>query len=109
MHRSLRIPEIVEHIFIHIQSPPQASPLTDDPVPTFAALARTCTAFLDPALDLLWEFQDIVANFLGCFPGDCLKQWFLVMVREQIMFVFFALCHPQTGSTLYFTLPGSNG
>lgn len=78
MHRSLRIPEIVELIFIEIRVPPGA--LAEDAPdhardrPTLAALARTCTAFLDPALNLLWEHQHTISNFLGCFPRDLFDQ-----------------------------------
>jgi hypothetical protein len=35
-----------------------------------AALSRTCKAFNDPALDVLWETQDTILNLMTCFPWD---------------------------------------
>ncbi|KAJ7803572.1 hypothetical protein B0H14DRAFT_2887402 [Mycena olivaceomarginata] len=72
MHRSLRIPEIVslicdktlngaEHYFRSLNS---------DTSQTLAALARTCKAFQDPALDVLWRYQSTVMHVLDCMPGD---------------------------------------
>ncbi|KAJ6623297.1 hypothetical protein B0H10DRAFT_1786705, partial [Mycena sp. CBHHK59/15] len=35
-----------------------------------AALARTCKAFEDPALNLLWKNQNSIENVLTCMPED---------------------------------------
>ncbi|KAJ7266515.1 hypothetical protein C8J57DRAFT_1068705, partial [Mycena rebaudengoi] len=35
-----------------------------------SALARTCTAFCNPALDVLWRNQDTIVNLLQCMPKD---------------------------------------
>jgi hypothetical protein len=72
MHQSLRIPEIVslicnetingaEHYFRSLNS---------DTSQTLAAFARTCKAFQDPALDVLWRYQSTVMHVLDCMPGD---------------------------------------
>ncbi|KAJ7771317.1 hypothetical protein DFH07DRAFT_1057681 [Mycena maculata] len=44
--------------------------LNRDSAQTLAGLARTCTAFRDPALNLLWKSQCTVMNVLNCMPGD---------------------------------------
>ncbi|KAF8218381.1 hypothetical protein K438DRAFT_25811 [Mycena galopus ATCC 62051] len=59
MHCSLQIPEVVALICTQI------SP-TETPE-TLAALARTCKAFSDPALDILWRNASL-ANVLNCLP-----------------------------------------
>ncbi|KAJ7358507.1 hypothetical protein DFH08DRAFT_735176, partial [Mycena albidolilacea] len=73
MHCSLCIPEIVSLIFYETLDEAEQS-LTDhlnrDSAQTLAGLARTCKAFRDPALDLLWKSQCTVMNVLNCMPGD---------------------------------------
>jgi hypothetical protein len=49
-HRCLNIPEILDLIFSHLPWSPLRS---GDP--TLAALARTCTAFHEPAIQHLWN------------------------------------------------------
>ncbi|KAJ7838544.1 hypothetical protein B0H13DRAFT_2367414 [Mycena leptocephala] len=44
--------------------------LNRDSAQTLAGLARTCKAFRDPALDLLWKSQCTVMNVLNCMPRD---------------------------------------
>ncbi|KAJ7604232.1 hypothetical protein FB45DRAFT_1083102 [Roridomyces roridus] len=56
MHRALQIPEIVSLV---------SRCAGED---SLAALARTCRAFCEPALDLLWEEQDMLRNLLHCMP-----------------------------------------
>ncbi|KAJ7143956.1 hypothetical protein C8R44DRAFT_864961 [Mycena epipterygia] len=70
MHRSLSLPEIVGHIFAQVREPPYDARDTH----SLAALARTCTAFLDSALNYLWESQDTIANILGCFPAGVVRK-----------------------------------
>ncbi|KAJ7753609.1 hypothetical protein DFH07DRAFT_823853 [Mycena maculata] len=63
MHRSLRIPEIVDLIFAELRTPRQGNEGKD-----FATLARTCKAFQDPALNLLWSEQHTLDNLLRTLP-----------------------------------------
>ncbi|KAJ7616521.1 hypothetical protein FB45DRAFT_1063953 [Roridomyces roridus] len=61
MHRALAIPEIVRIVSQYtIQK-------------SLPALAGTCRAFCDPALDLLWEEQEMLGNLLRCMPDDLWK------------------------------------
>ncbi|KAJ7667210.1 hypothetical protein B0H17DRAFT_950602 [Mycena rosella] len=64
MHSSLRISELLERIFSHFDH----RLATDNG--TLAALARTCTAFHDIAVDTLWRHQDTIINLISCMPGD---------------------------------------
>ncbi|KAJ7151854.1 hypothetical protein C8R43DRAFT_1127487 [Mycena crocata] len=61
MHPCLSIPELVDQLFSHFE-PADAK--------TLAALARTCTMFHEPALDVLWRNQDTLMNLLRCMPPD---------------------------------------
>ncbi|KAJ7720525.1 hypothetical protein B0H16DRAFT_1432351 [Mycena metata] len=63
MHCSFEIPEIVRLIVSHL------NPLSGDGR-SLAVLARTCTIFHDPALDLLWRHQDTILNLLHYMPND---------------------------------------
>ncbi|KAJ7725288.1 hypothetical protein DFH07DRAFT_253203 [Mycena maculata] len=65
MHRGLFIPEIVGLIFAELRRP--AQPLVDERN-DLAALTRTCKAFQDPALNLLWSEQDTLDNLLRTLP-----------------------------------------
>jgi len=65
MHRALTITEILQHIFQDIDKDHDVRGV--HPI-SLAALARTCTTFRDPALDILWEFQYTVMHLLECFP-----------------------------------------
>ncbi|KAJ7190344.1 hypothetical protein GGX14DRAFT_483421 [Mycena pura] len=71
MHRCLQILEIVELLCAEVAGdlprygagPPECQRL--------ATLARTCKAFQDPALDLLWSHQrNTMINLLMCMPND---------------------------------------
>ncbi|KAJ7797794.1 hypothetical protein B0H14DRAFT_3546951 [Mycena olivaceomarginata] len=75
MHCSLCIPEIVSLIFYETLNGAEQSfnHLNRDSAQTLAGLARTCKAFRDPALDLLWKSQCTVMNVLNCMPGDIWK------------------------------------
>ncbi|KAJ7271295.1 hypothetical protein B0H12DRAFT_730836 [Mycena haematopus] len=72
MHFSLCLPEIVSLIFYETLDEVEQSlnQLENDSAQTLAGLARTCKAFRDPALDLLWKSQSTVMNVLNCMPGD---------------------------------------
>ena len=75
MHRTLRIPEIVDSVFSHL-----------DPTPgkegrELAALARTCTMFHDIALDALWWHQESIINLIRCMPTEL---WEIVIVGVNL-------------------------
>ncbi|KAF7356448.1 hypothetical protein MVEN_00977900 [Mycena venus] len=66
MHRSLAISEIIDLIFAELQRPDYERNLGHK---DFAALARTCKNFQNPALDHLWREQDTLTNLLKCLPS----------------------------------------
>ncbi|KAJ7666767.1 hypothetical protein DFH06DRAFT_1469958 [Mycena polygramma] len=66
MHRALAVPEIVGLIFDHLEGVYLALNRRQD----FAALARTCKSFHDPALDVLWKRQNTLTYILKCLPSD---------------------------------------
>lgn len=72
MYHALHIQEIVLNIFGHCYS----NTLHSDPdsrlsTATLAALARTCHAFKEPALDVVWsELIDLTA-LPRCIPEAC--------------------------------------
>ena len=70
MHRCLQIQELLSIVFEYVHVPRKA--LEDDPLSasSLARLARTCKAFQDPALDILWHSQDSLAPLLKCLPRD---------------------------------------
>ena len=63
MHHALEIQEILSNIFDHRLSPYRR--VTAD----LAALARTCRAFKEPALDLLWRELNDLSPLVLCLPG----------------------------------------
>ncbi|KAJ7042331.1 hypothetical protein C8F04DRAFT_1390734 [Mycena alexandri] len=69
MHAALEIPEIVQAVFGQIDHSPQSIGGYDLDIRTLAVLARTCSAFCDPALDLLWAEQRDLGALMGCFPN----------------------------------------
>ncbi|EMD37933.1 hypothetical protein CERSUDRAFT_114574 [Gelatoporia subvermispora B] len=74
MHRALETPEIITLILRYAKTPDGS---TDNP--TLAAVARTCRILSDIALDLLWERQEGLVNFIRCMPEDA---WVLEPVSE---------------------------
>ncbi|KAJ7059748.1 hypothetical protein C8F01DRAFT_1145525 [Mycena amicta] len=66
MHRCLRIPEMVDLILSHFDI------FYIDKVTTahVYALARTCSIFYFPALDILWKEQRTLLNLLKCVSDD---------------------------------------
>ncbi|KAJ6487564.1 hypothetical protein DFH09DRAFT_1105825 [Mycena vulgaris] len=71
MHRTLAIPEVVSLVFEEVASPPPGLPSSANRpygAVGLARLARTCRAFSDPALDLLWKSQYTIIPLLRCFP-----------------------------------------
>ncbi|KAJ7468716.1 hypothetical protein FB451DRAFT_1257118 [Mycena latifolia] len=80
MHPGWQIPEIIQSIFEKLSEYPNGALLPSDPgLPppqpgrpyeslTLSRLARTCSAFRDPALAILWREQDSILPLLQCFP-----------------------------------------
>ncbi|KAJ7929603.1 hypothetical protein B0H13DRAFT_1964083 [Mycena leptocephala] len=66
MHRALELLEIVETICDQVGGQPILSGGRKD----LATLARTCTSFLNPALNVLWRDQQTICNLLRCMPDD---------------------------------------
>ncbi|KAF8125921.1 hypothetical protein EV363DRAFT_1349106 [Boletus edulis] len=69
MHPALQIQEILLNIFGHC-FPPSGWEATTD----LAALARTCHAFKDPALDVLWEELFDLSPLARCLPEACYQE-----------------------------------
>lgn len=67
MHRCLQIQELLSIIFQYVDVPRKADFFSPD---FLARLARTCKAFQDPALDILWYSQDTLLPLLKCLPPD---------------------------------------
>ena len=66
MHQTLHIPGLLQNIFGRSSTLERDSNNAD-----LAALARTCKAFKEPALDLLWEELDDLSPLLRCLPEAC--------------------------------------
>ncbi|KAJ7465713.1 hypothetical protein FB451DRAFT_422984 [Mycena latifolia] len=68
MHQCLKVPELVGLVCSHLHSGDQGwvrNPSRRD----LAVVARTCTAFFGPAIDVLWRSAWLV-NLLCCLPPD---------------------------------------
>ncbi|KAF8216631.1 hypothetical protein K438DRAFT_1559450 [Mycena galopus ATCC 62051] len=74
MHHSLCIPEIVDLIFAELDADSEVFGRRRGGGRDFAALARTCKSFRDPALDFLWCEQDTITNLLKCLPSHLWKE-----------------------------------
>jgi hypothetical protein len=81
MHNALGIHEILFDIFNHVCAITAADGSTKKPNlnPSLVALARTCRAFQEPALDALWLQLDDLTPLLRCLPEDV---WVLSAVEE---------------------------
>ncbi|KAJ7853911.1 hypothetical protein B0H13DRAFT_2358721 [Mycena leptocephala] len=64
MHRCLSIHEIITEISSHFDSSLRSESAD------LSALAHTCHAFQDPALDELWRTQETIYNVIRCLPQD---------------------------------------
>ncbi|KAJ6452808.1 hypothetical protein C8R45DRAFT_1040162 [Mycena sanguinolenta] len=69
MHHALEILEILQHIFYHFYDNGYGALRLD-----LAALAYTCKAFQEPALDLMWNFNVSLRRFLQLFPEDAFSR-----------------------------------
>ncbi|KAJ7494899.1 hypothetical protein FB451DRAFT_1212821 [Mycena latifolia] len=75
MHRCLGIPELVGLICSHLHLTSALDTHYEVKQPTrgnLAAMARTCTALHNPAVDLLWRSAPLM-NLLRCFPTDLVE------------------------------------
>ncbi|KAG1879620.1 hypothetical protein C8R48DRAFT_236955 [Suillus tomentosus] len=67
MHEALLVPEVVLHIFAHVNEigePSYAERTLSRQ--TLAALATTCKTFYEPAMDFLWSDMKRLLPLLGC-------------------------------------------
>ncbi|KAJ7666770.1 hypothetical protein DFH06DRAFT_1184723 [Mycena polygramma] len=64
MHRALEIPEIFGDVCGHLEGHVLSAPRRK----AFAALARCCKAFHDPAANVLWRRQETLNHLLKCLP-----------------------------------------
>ncbi|KAI0372462.1 hypothetical protein BV20DRAFT_964055 [Pilatotrama ljubarskyi] len=83
MHQCLQIAEIVSSIFAYLDGheydrrvryPPRIRHRSPSVLRTLAGLTRTCTAFLEPALDVLWrEIPDLSILINHLMPAELLR------------------------------------
>jgi len=72
MHRALYVEEILRNIFPYVPFSPMPCPT---PLPVqfrsqniILSLARTCRAFKEPALDILWASLEDLSPLVRCLP-----------------------------------------
>ncbi|KAG1795264.1 hypothetical protein EV424DRAFT_625080 [Suillus variegatus] len=63
MHQALLVPEVLLEIFAYLNTIPSKTTST---LKLFAALARTCKIFYEPAMDVLWTEIHGLEPLLGC-------------------------------------------
>ena len=80
MHHALEIQEILSNIFVYCSPSLLGKKVTAD----LAALARTCRAFKEPALDVLWRELVDLSQLARCLPEVSHKgnkvRWFQVFM-----------------------------
>ncbi|KIK39122.1 hypothetical protein CY34DRAFT_108384 [Suillus luteus UH-Slu-Lm8-n1] len=96
MHHALLIPEILSYIISHITVDERCGIWPADYVkssaPTLVALALTCRAFSEPALDALWKDPEGVEPFMRCagmipapqYTMQRDKEYFIVPTKTQL-------------------------
>ncbi|KIJ62024.1 hypothetical protein HYDPIDRAFT_30843 [Hydnomerulius pinastri MD-312] len=74
MHRALLLPELLRYLFSYFEELDRDNwPMVPTPSrKALAALARTCRAFQDPALDVLWAELNEPNPLVKCMPS---KLW----------------------------------
>ena len=78
MHRCLLINELVARIAQACVPDILNASTADDRKPdrrTVYALARTCRAFHEPALDVIWSYQYGLDHLLACMPDDLWEEF----------------------------------
>lgn len=92
MHRCLQILEMVEMVCF------QFDPYPSRDVKDLASLARTCTIFQGPALDVLWKVQRTLMNLVRCMPTDLFDVQLhaeLFGTRKRLVGTFSRLYEPE--------------
>ncbi|EMD39004.1 hypothetical protein CERSUDRAFT_93044 [Gelatoporia subvermispora B] len=87
MHRCWLIPELTRVIVEQLD----ANHIKTDR-PTLAALARTNSVFLEPALDTLWHHLDSLSQLLWLFPRNALKT--KVLEQDDVRWLVVDLARP---------------
>ena len=87
MHHALEIQEILLNIFRFFS---RCHDDDDDDSEDLVSLARTCRAFKEPALDILWEVLDDLSPLARCLPEisyHSLPTYRWPMVRSRVFIV----------------------
>lgn len=79
MHRSLLLPDIFKRILDFLEVLPSGDFYSGydqekDQNASIARLARTCRAFLEPSLDVLWKHQLTLCPLLKTLPADAWEE-----------------------------------
>lgn len=81
MHRCLEVADIFHYILQFVVlvlwddvNPYEGHHMCFDANPILAALARTCRAFSEPALDRLWQNQLNLYPLVRTFPPDAVEE-----------------------------------
>ena len=98
MYRALEIEEILFDIFQRLSLPYTHHPDSIGVASDLAALARTCRAFKEPALDLLWRTLVDLSPLARCLPeASCRSSTesddscFAVVRSFQTLLLFYSL------------------
>jgi hypothetical protein len=73
MHRALLVSELIGIIFQYLGELDLRS-LSPNPKRSWAACARTCRAWHEPALNLIWESLDSLLPLLKLFPREAFAE-----------------------------------
>ena len=89
MHPCLLVPDLVRLIaeectWVHRSPEEHSNDLQGQH--TLNSLARTCRAFLEPALDMLWYRQDTLTYLFKCLPEDLLEVTWIMGFRELVSY-----------------------
>lgn len=87
MHRALEIHEILLDIFFHCRP---SLPSRRKASPDLLALAGTCRAFKEPALDVLWEELDNLTPLVRCLP-EASERSYDLYVENKVRYLFQVL------------------
>ncbi|KAF7356492.1 hypothetical protein MVEN_00982300 [Mycena venus] len=106
MHRSLCIPEIVDLIFTELQCGFSSDVDRNENLGRrdFAALARTCQRFRDPALDFLWREQETLINLLKCLPSYLWEESVHPEFRSRVFRITGPVCAADWAKPLTYAL-----
>lgn len=85
MHHALEIEEILLNIFHHCYSAGLYGGRTG--VSNLVSLARTCRAFKDPALNMLWEVLNDLSPLAQCLPDASRLQLSSTKTWRQVLVI----------------------